>query len=74
MIWFYILSSSIIQKNYHCDNPNSPPNCAFTQQSFENENTCDLFMNEVRMEDEHFLEPQENVNLQENESLQIEKK
>jgi len=30
-------------------------------------------MNEVRMEDEHFLEPQENVNLQENESLQIEK-
>jgi hypothetical protein len=31
-------------------------------------------MNEVRMEDEHFLEPQENVNLQENESLQIEKK
>jgi hypothetical protein len=31
-------------------------------------------MNEVRMEDEHLLEPQENVNLQENESLQIEKK
>ncbi len=43
------------------------------EKFFEDENTCDIFMNEVRMEDEHFLEPQENVNLQENESLQIEK-
>ncbi len=73
MIWFYILSSSIIQKNYNCDSPNSPPNCAFTQQSSENENTYDIFMNEVRMEDEPFLEPQENINSQENESLQIKK-
>jgi hypothetical protein len=30
-------------------------------------------MNEVWMEDEPFLEPQENGNLQENENLQIEK-
>jgi hypothetical protein len=29
----------------------------------ENENTCDIFMNEVKMEDEPLLEPQENVNL-----------
>jgi hypothetical protein len=30
LIRFYILSSSIIQKNYNCDSPNCPPNCAFT--------------------------------------------
>jgi hypothetical protein len=30
-------------------------------------------MNEVRMEDEPLLEPQENINLQENENLQIER-
>jgi len=30
LIWFYILISSMIQKNCKCDNPNCPPNCAFT--------------------------------------------
>jgi hypothetical protein len=38
----------------------------------EIENTCDILMNEVRMEDEPLLEPQENINLEENESFQIE--
>jgi hypothetical protein len=36
------------------------------EQSFEYENTCDIFMNEVRMEDEPLLEPCENVSCQEN--------
>jgi hypothetical protein len=62
-----------IQKNYNCDSPNNTPNCAFTQKNSENENTCNILMNEVWMEDEPFLEPQENGNLQENENLQIEK-
>jgi hypothetical protein len=31
--------------------------------SFENKNTCDIFMNEVKMEDEPLLKLQENVNL-----------
>lgn len=26
----YILNSSIVHKNYGCDNPNFPFNCAFT--------------------------------------------
>jgi hypothetical protein len=43
------------------------------EQSSKNENTCDIFMNEMRMEDEPLLEPQENINLQENENLQIER-
>jgi hypothetical protein len=30
MIWFYILSSFIIQKNYNDDSLNNPPNCVFT--------------------------------------------
>jgi hypothetical protein len=34
------------------------------EQFFENENTCDIFMTEIRMENEPLLEPQENVNLQ----------
>ncbi len=34
------------------------------EQFFENKNTCDIFMNEIRIEDEPLLEPQENVNLQ----------
>jgi hypothetical protein len=38
----------------------------------EIESTCDILMNEVRMEDEPLLEPQENINLEENESFQIE--
>jgi hypothetical protein len=33
------------------------------EQSSENENTCDIFMNEVNMEDEPLLELQENINL-----------
>ncbi len=37
---------------------------------FENENTCDIFMNEIKMEDEPLLEPEENGSYQENESLQ----
>jgi hypothetical protein len=37
----------------------------------ENENICDILMNEVRMEDEPLLGLQENVNLEENESFQI---
>jgi len=32
--------------------------------SFENENTCDMFMNEVRTEDEMLVKPEETVNLQ----------
>jgi hypothetical protein len=43
------------------------------EQSSKNENTCDIFMNEVRMENEPLLKPQENINLQENENLQIER-
>ncbi len=31
--------------------------------SFEKKITCDIFMNEVKMEDEPLLEPQENLNL-----------
>jgi hypothetical protein len=27
------------------------------EQSFENENTCDIFMNEVRIKNEHLQEP-----------------
>jgi len=42
------------------------------EQSSKNENTCDIFMNEVKMEDEPLLELQENINLQENENFQIE--
>jgi hypothetical protein len=34
------------------------------EQSFENENTCDVFINEVRMEDEMLLECEEMGNLQ----------
>jgi hypothetical protein len=42
------------------------------EQSSKNENTCDIYMNEVKMEYEPLLELQENINLQENENLQIE--
>jgi hypothetical protein len=34
------------------------------KQSFENENTFDIFMIEVRMEDEPLQEPKENVSVQ----------
>jgi hypothetical protein len=34
------------------------------EQFFENENTCDVFMNEVRIEDEVSLEPNEMGSLQ----------
>jgi hypothetical protein len=34
------------------------------EQSSKNENTCDIFMNEIRMEDEPLLELQENESLQ----------
>jgi hypothetical protein len=34
------------------------------QQSFKFENTCDIFMNERRMEDEPLQELEENVNVQ----------
>ncbi len=34
------------------------------EQSFKNENACDIFMNEVKMEDEPLLEPQENGSAQ----------
>ncbi len=33
------------------------------EQFSENENACDIFMNEVKMEDEPLLEPQKNVSL-----------
>jgi len=33
-------------------------------QPSKNKNTCDIFLNEVRMEDEPLLEPKENGNLQ----------
>jgi len=42
------------------------------EQFSENENTCDILMNEVRMEDELLLELQENESLEENESFQTE--
>jgi hypothetical protein len=42
------------------------------EQSSKNESTCDIFMNEVKMEDEPLLELQENINLQGNENFQIE--
>jgi hypothetical protein len=35
------------------------------KQSFENENTCDIFMNEIMMEDEALWEPKENASIQE---------
>jgi hypothetical protein len=34
------------------------------EQYFLNENTCDIFMNEIRMEDELLLELQENGSIQ----------
>jgi hypothetical protein len=34
------------------------------KQCFENENTCDIFMNEVRTEVEPLQEPKENANVQ----------
>jgi hypothetical protein len=34
------------------------------EQSSKNENTCDVFMNEVRIEDEILLEPKEMGSLQ----------
>jgi hypothetical protein len=34
------------------------------EESFENENTCDVFMNEVRIEDEMLVEHEELVSLQ----------
>jgi hypothetical protein len=34
------------------------------EQSFENENTYDVFMNEIRMEVEPLQEPEENANVQ----------
>jgi hypothetical protein len=40
------------------------------EKVFENENTCDIFMNEIKMEDEPLLEAEENGSCQENESLQ----
>jgi hypothetical protein len=40
------------------------------EKYFENENTCDILMNDVKMKDEPFLKPQKNVNLEENENFQ----
>jgi hypothetical protein len=34
------------------------------EQYFQNENKCDVLMNEIRMEDEPLLELQENESLQ----------
>jgi hypothetical protein len=34
------------------------------KQSFENENTCDIFINEVKMEDEPLRKPKENESIQ----------
>jgi hypothetical protein len=34
------------------------------KQSFENKNACDIFMNDVRMENEPLLESKENGNVQ----------
>jgi hypothetical protein len=34
------------------------------EQSFESENTCNIFMNEVKMEDEPLQKPKENANVQ----------
>ncbi len=34
------------------------------EQFFENENTCDVFMNETRMEDEALQEHEKNANVQ----------
>jgi hypothetical protein len=34
------------------------------EQSFENENTCDIFMNEVRIQNEPLQEFKENVSVQ----------
>jgi hypothetical protein len=33
------------------------------EQSFENENTCDIFMNEIRINNEPLQEPEENANV-----------
>jgi hypothetical protein len=40
------------------------------EKSSENENTCDILINEVKMKDESLLKPKKNVNLEENESFQ----
>jgi len=42
------------------------------EQSFKNENTCDVFMNEVRIEDEILPKPKKMVNLQTKESRNVE--
>jgi hypothetical protein len=34
------------------------------EESFENENTCDVFMNEVRIEDGMLVEHEETISLQ----------
>ncbi len=36
------------------------------EQVFENENTCDVFINEVKIEDEMFLKRENMVNFQSN--------
>jgi hypothetical protein len=42
------------------------------EQSSRNENTCDVFMNEVRIEDEILPKPEEMVSLQTKESRNVE--
>jgi len=44
------------------------------EKSYENENTCDVFMNEVRIEDEMLLEHEEMGSLQRKGSRNLEMK
>jgi hypothetical protein len=41
------------------------------KQSFENENTCDIFMNEVKMKNEPLQKPKDNASVQREGSINL---